>query len=402
MDIVKVSKIRLEVSLEGRPTTIKTSLFKKIARGKKHKLDGHTMVLQKVCTVKAGNKIHRINLPRVVVVGEGTLTQIGEICKEFGFRSALLVSGTTTWKVAGEKVNDLLVEAGVRVETVRVSSATREAVETVKTQVKATPVDVLLGIGGGRNIDVAKVASLETNRFFISIPTVASHDGIASNLASIKSMGKPYSVPAASPVAVVMDSKIIQESPYRFTAAGCGDVICKAVEVRDWRLAHSVTNEYYGGYAGSLSLMSSQHVMDNAHIIRERSQEGVRILLEALVSCGVAMSIAGSSRPTSGSSHLFSHALDQLAEKPALHGEQCGVGSIMMAKLHNMDWERIRDSLKTLGAPTTAKELGIPPETVVEALCRARHIRPTRYTILNQVEMNKEKARELAESTGVI
>jgi len=114
------------------------------------------------------------------------------------------------------------------------------------------------------------------------------------------------------------------------------------------------------------------------------------------------MSIAGSSRPTSGSAHLFSHALDMIAEKPALHGEQCGVGMIMMAKLHGLDWSEYRESLSTIGAPTTADELGIERDTVIEALTLARTIRPERYTLLNKIKLDRESARELAESTGVI
>lgn len=55
------------------------------------------------------------------------------------------------------------------------------------------------------------------------------------------------------------------------------------------------------------------------------------------------MCIAGSSRPTSGSEHMFSHALDVLHPGKALHGEQCGVGCIMMMNLHGGDWKAIRD-----------------------------------------------------------
>jgi len=351
---------------------------------------------------RRNNAIHRIDLPRVVLVGERVLDKIGSICNEYDYNNALIVTGSTTYHVAGKKVEDILSRDGVNVSTIMVSDATRKTVESVKKKIDDSGAEVVLGIGGGRNIDVAKVSSYEKKRFFISVPTVASHDGIASNLASIKGSDRPYSVVTAAPVAVVMDSKIIQDSPYRFTASGCGDMICKVVEVRDWQLAHRENGDYYGGYAASLSLMSSQHVMEHAHIIKQRSQEGIRILLEALVSCGVAMSIAGSSRPTSGSSHLFSHALDQIAEKPALHGEQCGVGGIMMAKLHGLKWETLRDSLKTIGAPTTAEELGIPDKTIIKALRLARSIRPERYTILNKIKMDEETAIKLAKSTGVI
>ena len=45
------------------------------------------------------------------------------------------------------------------------------------------------------------------------------------------------------------------------------------------------------------------------------------VVTKALVSSGVAMSIAGSSRPASGGEHKFSHAIDRLAPGKALHGE---------------------------------------------------------------------------------
>ncbi|MBT3284372.1 NAD(P)-dependent glycerol-1-phosphate dehydrogenase [Candidatus Bathyarchaeota archaeon] len=348
------------------------------------------------------SQVHRITLPRIVLVGENLLGQISDICVEQNFGKALIVTGERTIKIAGQKTIDYLTKGGIHTECMLVGDAKRSTVDNVISSVKAFSSDVVLGIGGGRNIDVAKLAAHESGRFFISVPTVASHDGIASNLASIKGSDRPYSVKATSPLAVVMDSSIIAKSPYRFTASGCGDMICKAVEVRDWRLAHRENNEYYGGYAASLSLMSSQHIMERANLIKARVQEGIRTLLEALVSCGVSMSIAGSSKPTSGSSHLFSHSLDLIAEKPALHGEQCGVGSIMMAKLHGLNWEALRDSLQTIGAPITADELGVGKDVIVKALTMAQSLRPNRYTILNKHKLDEKKAEELAEVTGVI
>jgi len=64
---------------------------------------------------------------------------------------------------------------------------------------------------------------------------------------------------------------------------------------------------------------------------------------------GVAMSIAGSSRPASGGEHKFSHALDRLAPGKALHGESCGIGTIISMYLHGGDWRGIRTSLKKIG-----------------------------------------------------
>jgi glycerol-1-phosphate dehydrogenase [NAD(P)+] len=148
--------------------------------------------------------------------------------------------------------------------------------------------------------------------------------------------------------------------------------------------------------------MSAKLVIENADLIVYRTEEGLHVLLEALISCGVAMSIAGSSRPCSGSEHLFSHALDMIDSHHAMHGEQCGVGSIMIAYLYKTNWERIRNSLKQMGAPTTAKELGVKDTDVVKALALAAKIRPERYTILHKLNLDYDACEKTAKATGVI
>jgi len=234
------------------------------------------------------------------------------------------------------------------------------------------------------------------------VPTTVSHDGIASPLASIKGSDKPYSVPAQAPMAIIADIDVIARAPWRFVVSGCGDVIAKFTAVKDWKLAHLERNEYYGEYAASLALMSAKLVIENAELIVYRKDEGLRVLLEALISCGVAMSIAGSSRPCSGSEHLFSHALDMVNSHHAMHGEQCGVGSILAAYLYRANWERIRNTLKLIGAPTTAKELGVKDADVVKALEVAAKIRPDRYTILHKLNLNSEACEKTAKATGII
>ncbi|TEU08204.1 NAD(P)-dependent glycerol-1-phosphate dehydrogenase [Candidatus Bathyarchaeota archaeon] len=348
------------------------------------------------------NEVHRIDLPRIVLIGRGVIESLGDVFQELGLQRPLLVTGRKTYEIAGRRVRDILKDKGFEPSVAFCSRADLDTVERVRKQAKAENVDSVIGVGGGRTIDVAKLSAEKSQAFFVSVPTTAAHDGIASSLASIKGLGRPYSLKAVSPIAVLADSRIVAESPYRFTASGCGDVISKAVSVRDWRLAHEENGDYYGEYAGSLALMSSNLVMRNAKLIGERTEEGYRTLLEALVSCGVAMSIAGSSRPCSGSAHLFSHTLDMLVPDAALHGEQCGVGAIMMAKLHGVDWQALKESLRIIGAPTNANELGVEADTIVEALVKAREIRPERYTILSKAKLTHENARDLARECGII
>lgn len=74
----------------------------------------------------------------------------------------------------------------------------------------------------------------------------------------------------------------------------------------------------------------------------------------------------------------------------------------MMAKLHGLDWHSIKETLKIIGAPTTAQELGMGQDILVEALVKARTIRPERYTILDEVKLTEKSARSLAKECRVI
>jgi glycerol-1-phosphate dehydrogenase [NAD(P)+] len=261
---------------------------------------------------------------------------------------------------------------------------------------------VLFAVGGGTIIDSAKVSSGKDSVPFISVPTTVSHDGIASPLASIKGADKPFSVLVEAPLAIIADTEVISKGPWRFVISGCGDIIAKYTAVKDWQLAHIEKGEYYGGYAASLALMSAKIVTENAEVFVSRQDEGLRVLLEALISCGVAMSIAGSSRPCSGSEHLFSHALDIVTPNHAMHGEQCGVGSILAAYLQRINWQRIKATLKQLGAPPTAAELTVSDQDIVKALEMAAKIRPERYTILHKLNLNLEACEKTAKATGII
>jgi len=346
---------------------------------------------------------HYMQLPREVIVGTDILGTIGETCVRLGFHEkALIVTGPNAYNIAGRKVIESLAEAGLSSEHMIVHQSTMEYVKLAETKIADGKPRLVLGVGGGKDIDVAKLSSANMKIPFISIPTTASHDGISSPYASIKGFDKPYSIKGQAPVAILADAKLIAESPYRLLASGCGDIIAKYTAVRDWRLAHKIKNEYYGDYAADLALMSSKLVMKNAQAIRSRSQEGIRTVIEALISCGVAMSIAGSTRPCSGSEHLFSHALDAVAAKTALHGEQCGVGTIMCAYLHGADWKLVKSVLQKIGAPTTSRELELDAEDVVKALTLGHKIRPDRYTIFGETGLTREAAEKLARVTGVI
>jgi glycerol-1-phosphate dehydrogenase [NAD(P)+] len=347
-------------------------------------------------------KTKLMQLPRSVLVGKNAIEDACEVLEGLSFEgSGLIVADATTHEVAAKKVETVL-EKGFQTDSEIISHATVEEVGRVEDRLKKKGCSFAVAVGGGRVIDVTKLAAKKAGIEFVSIPTAAAHDGIASSRASIKRDGNTVSIGANAPIAIIADTGVILKAPYGLLASGCADILSKYTSILDWELARDNNSSEYSEYAAALSLMSAKIIMDSAETRKNGGEESARKVVKALISCGVAMSIAGSSRPASGSEHKFSHALDAIAPSPALHGEQCGVGTIMMMQLHRGDWEHIRDALKNIGAPTTAKDLGIEDGYIIKALVRAREIRPERFTILEEVQLDEKQAEKLARETGVI
>jgi glycerol-1-phosphate dehydrogenase [NAD(P)+] len=333
-----------------------------------------------------------MQLPRDVVIGHDVLGQLPAVCDDLKLGpSALLVSGRGTMKLAGNTVKKILAED----YTVKAFLAEEITALVIKKAEKAAGgADFLIGVGGGRVIDTAKIVSYNLELPFISVPTAASHDGIASARASV-SLGTGHSsLEAQPPVAIVADTGIIASAPHRLLAAGCADIISNYTAILDWELAHRVKGEPLSEYAITLSKMTAEILVKNAHLIKPHQEESAWFVVKALVSSGVAMSIAGSSRPASGGEHKFSHALDKLAPGKALHGESCGIGTIISMYLHGGDWRGVRSSLRAIGAPVTPAEVGIDDTVAVEALLMAKTIRPERFTIFD-MGLTRESAERL-------
>ncbi|WP_114575812.1 NAD(P)-dependent glycerol-1-phosphate dehydrogenase [Saliphagus sp. LR7] len=345
-----------------------------------------------------------IRLPRNVVVGHEVLGRTLEVVDDVHLSGRpLLVTSPTPRELAADPIAAQFEERGIDPLVVTVETASFDAVEEVIAEAEAGDAAYLVGVGGGKPIDIAKMASDHLGMGFLSVPTAASHDGIVSNRGSVPDGDTRHSVAAEPPLAVVADTGILANAPWELTTAGCADIISNYTAVMDWRLANRLKNVEYSEYAAALAEMTAEILVDNADLIRPGIEESAWIVTKALMSSGVAMSIAGSSRPASGAEHLFSHQLDRLVPGAALHGHQVGVGAIMTAYLHGGDrgiWTDIRDALASIDAPTTADELGIDADTVVEALATCHAIRD-RYTILGD-GMEEEAARQVARQTGVI
>ena len=344
---------------------------------------------------------HTMELPRLIEIGEKNIGDFGKFLNSLNKpKKVSLISGTNVQRVIRKKIEKSLGAKKIQFIWHTSKDNQIESLKQIQKNVKKDNSDLIVGIGGGRSVDTAKLISYNLGKPFVSLPTAASHDGMASPFVSVKS-DKPHSIVASAPMGVFVDIDVIRKAPTRLLASGCGDLIANIIAVKDWQLGHKKKKEYYGRYAADLAMMSAKIVMENSSEFAKNGLDA-RVIVEGLISAGVASCIAGSSRPCSGAEHLFSHALDKLAPDVGLHGEKCGIGSIMIAKLQGQDWKKIVKTLKDVGAPTTAKQIGLKPDVVIKALTIAQELRPERYTILKEVKMTEKRATSLAKSTRVI
>ncbi len=344
---------------------------------------------------------HKMELPRLIEIGEKNINDFGKFLISLNKpKKVSLIAGTNVQKILRKKI-----EKSLKIKKIQFIWHTSidnqiKSLNKIQKDVKKDSSDLIVGIGGGRSVDTAKLISHNLGKPFVSLPTAASHDGMASPFVSVKS-DKPHSIVATAPMGVFVDIDIIKKAPAKLLASGCGDLIANIIAVKDWQLGHKKKKEYYGRYAADLALMSAKIVMENSSEFAKKGLDA-RVIVEGLISAGVASCIAGSSRPCSGAEHLVSHALDKLAPRIGLHGEKCGLGSIMIGKLQGQDWKKIIKTLKDVGAPTSAKQIGLEPEIIVKALMIAQDLRPERYTILKEIKMTEKVALNLAKSTGII
>ena len=345
-----------------------------------------------------------MELPRKILIGDKVAINLGKFVKSFDYKieKVAIISGNTVIAMVGKKIKTVLEDENVNNFWYVKNEASLEEVSKLNEKIQKQEIDLVLGIGGGRSVDLAKMIAFNLKKPFISVPTSASHDGISSPFVSIKGSDKPYSIKASTPIGVLADTRLISDAPRRLISSGCGDLIAKVTAVKDWELARDENKEYFGTYAANLASMSAEIIIKRSKYLL-KNKSGFRTIIEALISAGVASCIAGSSRPCSGAEHLFSHAIEFVTKDDhGLHGERVGLGTIIMAKLHGMDWEAISETLENIGSPTKAKQLNLREQDIIKALTIAKSLRPERYTILNKAKLDKKTAYELIKSVKII
>jgi glycerol-1-phosphate dehydrogenase [NAD(P)+] len=334
--------------------------------------------------------------PLVVDVRRGAIADLGGLLAD----QRIATEGRVAIAVGPGQGDSIL--SGMRdlhaAEIFRVADGTVDSAVTLGKQLRAGTYEAVAGIGGGRTIDVTKFAAHMAGIPMVAVATNLAHDGIASPVSSLEHESGKGSYGVVAPVAAIVDLDRVKAGEPRMVKAGIGDVVAKLSAIADWELAAADRGEQIDGLAVTLARTSAEAVLHQPGSTED--DEFLTVLAEALLMCGLAMSVAGSSRPCSGGDHEIMHAIDHLYPGTANHGELAGVGALFCSFLRQNDrhFNVIAQCLGRHGLPETPGDLGLSDDEFTKAVLHAPSMRPGRYTILERLDLTEhEIARRVAE-----
>ncbi|WP_165984655.1 iron-containing alcohol dehydrogenase family protein [Streptomyces sp. YIM 98790] len=294
---------------------------------------------------------------------------------------------------SGRALRDRLAPDLPGADWFQVGGGTLDDAVRLANRVRRGHYDALVGLGGGRIIDCAKFAAARVGLPMVAVATNLSHDGLCSPVATLDNDAGRGSYGVPTPIAVVIDLDVIRHAPSRYVRSGIGDTISNISAVADWELSHKVTGEPIDGLAAAMARQAGEAVL--RHPGEAGDDDFLTVLAEGLVLTGIAMSIAGDSRPASGACHEINHALDLLyPRRRAPHGEQCGLGAAFAMHLRgSAQAPLIAATLRRHRLPVLPREMGFTEEEFLRAVEFAPETRPGRYTILEHLHLTPEQIR---------
>ncbi len=285
-------------------------------------------------------KAHEVILEDIRI-GSHILEEIPDLVRKHGSK-VFMISDRNTWNAAGKEVASILKQEGMLTGS---WCFEQEKVEPDETAVGAVLMhfnkdcDYIVVVGSGTLNDIGKLTSAVTGRPFMIVGTAPSMDGFASATSSVIRDGLKISLGTTAPVAFLADVSIMKDAPARLLQAGIGDMFAKYISICEWRISHVINGEYYCPKIASLVRNALDRCAKNAKALMKRDEEAVAAVTEGLVYAGLAMAMAGVSRPASGMEHYFSHVWDMRGEEfgtPAdYHGIQCGIATGICIRIYD-------------------------------------------------------------------
>jgi len=326
--------------------------------------------------------------PLFVEIGSGAVANLAALLHERRISNGgrvLVAVGSSQGETIWDRLRPSLPEADAfTVGTVSLSTAGE-----LQAALSAKGYDAVVAIGGGRTLDVTKYAATRAAVPMVAVATNLAHDGLASPVSSLEVDGRKGSFGVQIPIAVVVDLDYVVRSPERMRRSGIGDVVSNLSAIEDWRLAERERGEAVDGVAATFARTAAEAVLHRTDGIDDLPF--LTALADALVLSGLAMAMAGSSRPCSGGDHEILHAVDHLYPGVSNHGELAGIGALFATYLRGDEerFDQLAACLGRHGLARTPAEIGLTDAQFAAAVLAAPDTRPDRYTILEHLALDE-------------
>lgn len=332
--------------------------------------------------------------PVVVDISRGAIEDLAGLLADQRISS----SGKLAFAVSdgsGQKLREKLSPLLPGADWYAVSDGTIDSAVKLADGIKGKRYDAVVGLGGGKILDVTKYAAARVGLPMVAVATNLSHDGICSPVSTLDNDNGRGSYGVPTPIAMVIDLDVIRAAPARFVRSGIGDAISNISAIADWELSREVTGEAVDGLAAAMARTAGEAVLRHPGGVGD--DEFLTVLAEGLVLSGIAMSISGDTRPSSGACHEISHAFDLLFPKRAAsHGEQVGLGAAFAMHLRGAVEESglFTEVLRRHGLPVLPHEIGFSTDEFVRAVEYAPQTRPGRFTILEHLNLSTDQIKD--------
>ena len=321
--------------------------------------------------------------PGKYIQGQNALAELPKLIKLLGKKGLIIASPTAKSKILTKcdfiKSNkDWIITEKFNGE------CSQKEISRIKGIIAKQNIDVVIGMGGGKVIDTAKVSADMAGLPVIIVPTIASNDAPCSGCAVIyteEGVVESVYYQKINPQVVLVDTNIIAEAPVRFLVAGMGDALATWFEARSCERAQS-GNEC-GGYSTMTGLALARLCYDTllqygptAKIACENKI--VTPALNRIIETNILLSGIGFESSGLAAAHSIHNGLSAIKETHAYyHGEKVSFG--VVAGLHLTD--ALPDEMNTvysfceqLGLPTTFAQIDIKnvkKEKLMEAAVKA-------------------------------
>ena len=308
--------------------------------------------------------------PRKYVQGRGVIAEIGTYLKLLGKKPVVLWDAVVK-NLVSSTVQTSCQEAGLEMVEVDFSGeATQEEAQRVAGIAREQGADIVVGLGGGKVIDVAKAAAVAADLRLMTVPTIAATDAPTSAATvwySDSSDFTGFECWAFNPAVVLLATQIIAKGPARAFAAGMGDALATWIE------AEASYKTRAGTLAGGASTQAAMAIARLGYeLLMEFGLEALRAVrnglvtpaVERVVEANVLHSGLGFESGGLATAHMIANPLSNVpACKGLMHGEKVAFGIVTQLCLDDdsdvEEAHRIVDFLIQIGLPVTFADLNL-------------------------------------------